>query len=496
MQGPHSQSSLHSSIVGPAERPSAFAMASAWPAPLGMPPSLGPAVPPPVLPPSPPGSPLDPKVVEFIFAVTCAVLGLAILLAGQRLFKVVLGLLTFLIVGGASGYLLLYHVSAVPIWADVLIASCLGAAISVLAIVGKVLALVVFAGVAAGIVAALCVRLLNPQMQPMARIAIVAATAAIGLLLAAFAAYRCSTGDQEEARQPREERRRRLRARTGRKILESTVTSVLGAYAIIHAINQWWHEGHGEDALRSLQLAALLDPTATLPACTTTTPCVPLIFGCLGMALVGLTFQTCSVCRAHRARRDEQEAMLTQPLDGSRRCDRVGQPTDLSDRMRRKYYGGRAAASAESASSAYASGVAPRPGMRPYQPATISGTLWPSASSPPPPLPPPPSLSDVGGAPLSAVGAAPEPHAPEPPAPPSRSWWWSRSRAAAAPASPEMATMAAVPPAASSATPAADANPNPWAVGSPPPPPPSQGASGWPPPPQSGSVWPPPRGTG
>ena len=273
----------------------------------------------PMLPPSPP--PALPAIevppwVASTFAVGVGVGGLLLLFFGQRLLKAVLAMTAFTLAGGACGWLLLNHAATLPKYAAIGISVAIGAAGGLLAVLTQVVGLTVFAFIGGGILTALPLRLLLPGMDPVARVGAIGGGSVLASALVACAHYRCRPPDQDEldvTAPIAQLRRARLRAKAGRKLISSMVTSVLGAYGVVHAINQWWYE----PPVRSLQVTALLDTSATLPSCGPA-PCMALVFGAAALFLVGLVAQGVSICRTHRSRRDEMDAMsLTDSLTPS-----------------------------------------------------------------------------------------------------------------------------------------------------------------------------------
>ena len=331
-------------------------------------------------PPSPPLEPPPPhggdknKLVYDIFSGACGGVGLLLLLLGQRAWRVFLALLAFTLSGGASGYVFIHHVHGISQVAAVFISIGVGALFAVLAFCFHVIGLVVFAGVAGLVVAALPMRAFDPTMPPALRVSLIGTASAIALLLTAAATYRCRArrGDEDDVdvqhAPPGTRTVAKLRANTSRKLLEAVVTSTCGAYGIVVCVNQWWDE----DGSRSLQLPSLLNTREPLPSCGT--PCVVQVSLAAGLLLLGLVVQTSSICKQHKARSDEQRGRtLLEPLSGNSRRNE----SQLAARMRNKYCGGasatRALMESPSASTAPQPIFAPNPAASAAPPPALGG---------------------------------------------------------------------------------------------------------------------------
>lgn len=404
-------------------------------------PPLPPALPPfsPPFPPfSPPFSPpppelIDPVVAATIFAVVTGLIGLVLLLVGHKFFRIFLGLVTFTIVAGAIGYVLLFHAISLPWWASSLIAVGMGLGAAVIAGYAVTVGLIVCAGISGGIVAALPIRLLAPETAGGMRIALIVVVGFISAIGVAYTVYKCRTPDDEDedsmVPMTIAQRRQKKRALFMRDVLKAVVTSLLGSYFLVHAINQWWHES---DDVRSMQAAALLDPVHVLPSCDA--PCLGLEITYASLLLLGLLAQLCAICRA-KPPPNSEFAELNEPMApngeraaaGGRSATGRGSQSELAQRMRFKYCGGRAgsqptnhtAASVTSASSFERAGVLPAGSeARPRR----GGASPPSATAPSPCTGPSWERPQPGANPWAAMGVAqaqpPPPSQPATPQPP------------------------------------------------------------------------------
>ena len=204
------------------------------------------------------------------------------------------------------------------------------------------------AGIAGGIIAALPMRALTPDGPGGLRLGLIIAAVVIGSLSTAFILFKCRSPDDEDEDSlmplSASQRRQKRRARMVRAVLKAVVSAVLGAYFLVHATNQWWHTS---GTVRSLQAAALLDPTHPLPECSTT--CLALVLGAVGLLVLGLMVQLCALCRAKHARHSELGELsepMAPPRDSAAAATAARGPgcqSELARRMRFKYCGGRAA---------------------------------------------------------------------------------------------------------------------------------------------------------
>ena len=336
---------------------------------------------------APAPSPMSPpsvfhnQVIERVFIVCVGVVGVMLLFLGQRAFKVFLALLAFGIFGGGAGYLFLYHVHSVPVWAEILIACGVGAAAAVLAYIFNLVGLILFAGFGGLVLTALPLRLVAPGIPPAVRVACVCLGATAGMMLTALFAYKFRNPDEEDADGPLRTTtlaRMKLRAEMNRKLLEATVTSVIGTYAIVIMANQWYWDGENQ-CTSCLQLPALLNIHERMPECGT--PCLVLVCGGGGVLLLGCIFQTIGICRGSKSRADEARArnLMVEPLMNDRGPN--AQPNSLANRMRHKYCGGRAATETAMGGAASSSSAGP--------PAPPPPTLGGRRSRSPPPRGPP-----------------------------------------------------------------------------------------------------------
>jgi len=305
-------------------------------------------------PPMPPSQPpsshiVDPVVASTIFAVITALTGVILLVFGNRFFRAFLGLTSFIIVGGLIGYVMIFHAVSLPWWASSLIAVGMGAGAGGLAATNATIGLVACAGVAGGIVAALPMRLLAPGAPGVLRFSLILATFLICTLLTIVTIIKCRTPDDEDEDSTvplsASQRRQKKRAIFTRKVLKALITSILGAYFLVHAINQWWHDGD----IHSLQAAALLDPSSELPECGT--PCMGLVFTATGLAALGIIVQLHDICK--KPPPNSELAELNEPMaptsdrSAAALAQRPGRgcQSEVAQRMRFKYCGGRAASS-------------------------------------------------------------------------------------------------------------------------------------------------------
>ena len=299
----------------------------------------------------PPPSPVadtntDQVTAETIFAVLSLGIGTVLLLVGRRYFRLFLGLTCFVLVTGIIGYPLI-DANQLPWWASCLIAAGIGTAAGLAAAYAQLVGLVVCSFVAGAVVTALPVRVFLLDGAP--RMAAIVTGGAAGLALSAFLLfYKFRVEDDDAVPLTNERNRTKARKRFWREVIKVVVTSVLGAYGIVHGINQWWHDD-GDD--HTLQAYVLLRPSGRLDECGT--PCIALeIIG--GVALVaGLCVQFVMLYR-QASRRGADLSGLQEPMapgsadasltDGQLRATPgAGRPSELAQRMRFKYCGGRAA---------------------------------------------------------------------------------------------------------------------------------------------------------
>lgn len=209
-----------------------------------------PPSPPPHFPPDVPGLPVDTTTLMDVFTVLCAAVGILFCAAGQRVWKHVVALMGLITAGGASGYVLIHFVCSVggfPTWAAALIALGIGGLAAYAAKRAAVLGLIAFAGWAGLVVSALTIRAAAPvSIAPTPRVVIITGSSIVSALLATLTVYKCgdgptagqiATGSVQIGATPPS-----LSAASGRKIVESLVTSIVGAYGVIFSINYFWRD--------------------------------------------------------------------------------------------------------------------------------------------------------------------------------------------------------------------------------------------------------------
>ena len=102
--------------------------------------------PPPAAP--PPAIDMTSPAAQAVFAVASGALGLLFVLLGQRVWRAFLALSALFATGLLAFYLLLHNVAALPLWADGVIAGCLGALAAALAFFFSVVGLLACSGAA------------------------------------------------------------------------------------------------------------------------------------------------------------------------------------------------------------------------------------------------------------------------------------------------------------------------------------------------------------
>jgi len=103
--------------------------------------------------PPPPAAPpaaidMTSPAAQAVFAVASGALGLLFVLLGQRVWRAFLALSALFATGLLAFYLLLHNVAALPLWADGVIAGCLGALAAALAFFFSVVGLLACSGAA------------------------------------------------------------------------------------------------------------------------------------------------------------------------------------------------------------------------------------------------------------------------------------------------------------------------------------------------------------
>ena len=104
------------------------------------------APPPPAAPPA--AIDMTSPAAQAVFAVASGALGLLFVLLGQRVWRAFLALSALFATGLLAFYLLLHNVAALPLWADGVIAGCLGALAAALAFFFSVVGLLACSGAA------------------------------------------------------------------------------------------------------------------------------------------------------------------------------------------------------------------------------------------------------------------------------------------------------------------------------------------------------------
>lgn len=304
-------------------------------------------------PPFPPGGP--PTISSDVFAGVTLLVGLVLLFGGHKFFRVFLGLTTFVIVTGGVGYVLLFQSdkSLMPEWAYALIAVGIGLGTGIFCSYAVTLGLFLGATISGGVAAALPLRLLAPSMAGPVRLTLIVASAALSAAATLYMLHKCRTPDDEDGAMPLTEaqRRQKIRAIYVRRVVTAVVTSIMGAYFIVHGLNTWWHDGDAHDE-SAIQVPALLNPSHTLPACGSS--CIGLEILCAALLLAGLAVQLYSLCRKPRPGTEfaELQEPLATPSDqtasgrGSHSHSQRGSQSALAQRMRFKYCGGASASTA------------------------------------------------------------------------------------------------------------------------------------------------------
>ncbi|KOO33262.1 hypothetical protein Ctob_006354 [Chrysochromulina tobinii] len=192
-----------------------------------------------------------PTISADLFAVVTLLVGLVLLFGGHKFFRVFLGLTTFVIVTGGVGYVLLFqsNKNIMPEWAYALIAVGIGLGTGIFCSYAVTLGLFLGATISGGVAAALPLRLVAPSMAGPVRLALIVASAALSAAATLFMLHKCRTPEDEDGAMPLTEaqRRQKIRAIYVRRVVTAVVTSIMGAYFIVHGLNTWWHDGDADD---------------------------------------------------------------------------------------------------------------------------------------------------------------------------------------------------------------------------------------------------------
>jgi hypothetical protein len=275
-----------------------------------------------------------------------------LLFGGHKFFRVFLGLTTFVIVTGGVGYVLLFqsNKNIMPEWAYALIAVGIGLGTGIFCSYAVTLGLFLGATISGGVAAALPLRLVAPSMAGPVRLALIVASAALSAAATLYMLHKCRTPEDEDGAMPLTEaqRRQKIRAIYVRRVVTAVVTSIMGAYFIVHGLNTWWHDGDADDE-SALQVPALLNPSHIMPACGSN--CIGLEILCAVLLLAGLAVQLYSLCRKPRpgtefAELQEPMALPSDQSAGGRAGPGRGSQSALAQRMRFKYCGGASASTA------------------------------------------------------------------------------------------------------------------------------------------------------
>ena len=279
----------------------------------------GSGVPSPPPPPPPPPPPNDnEKVAAEVFAIIIGLIGLVLVFKGHMFFRLFIGLMTCVIVTGGVGVLLFDTSKSMAWWACPLISVTFGILTGVIASYAVTLGLVLCATISGGVIAALPVRLIAPEMPGSLRLTIIIVTAAVcaAATIAVLHRFRIPIDDDEDdAGRPLSEgqwRSLKRRARTMRDVLTALVTTIMGAFFVVHAVNQWWHDGDADDE-SALQFPSLLNPAQTLPPCLDppNTACIGLEILDAALLIIGLAVQFSSFCRKPRRASSSTELQST-----------------------------------------------------------------------------------------------------------------------------------------------------------------------------------------
>ena len=280
----------------------------------------GSGVPPPPQPPPPPPPPNDNEKVAAaeVFAIIIGLIGLVLVFKGHMFFRLFIGLMTCVIVTGGVGVLLFDTSKSMAWWACPLISVTFGILTGVIASYAVTLGLVLCATISGGVIAALPVRLIAPAMPGSLRLTIIIVTAAVcaAATIAVLHRFRIPIDDDEDdAGRPLSEgqwRSLKRRARTMRDVLTALVTTIMGAFFVVHAVNQWWHDGDADDE-SALQFPSLLNPAQTLPPCLDppNTACIGLEVLDAALLIIGLAVQFSSFCRKPRRASSSTELQST-----------------------------------------------------------------------------------------------------------------------------------------------------------------------------------------
>lgn len=293
-----------------------------------------------------------PTISADLFAVVTLLVGLVLLFGGHKFFRVFLGLTTFVIVTGGVGYVLLFqsNKNIMPEWAYALIAVGIGLGTGIFCSYAVTLGLFLGATISGGVAAALPLRLVAPSMAGPVRLALIVASAALSAAATLYMLHKCRTPEDEDGAMPLTEaqRRQKIRAIYVRRVVTAVVTSIMGAYFIVHGLNTWWHDGDADDE-SALQVPALLNPSHIMPACGSN--CIGLEILCAVLLLAGLAVQLYSLCRKPRpgtefAELQEPMALPSDQSAGGRAGPGRGSQSALAQRMRFKYCGGASASTA------------------------------------------------------------------------------------------------------------------------------------------------------
>ena len=130
--------------------------------------------------------------IPVVFSIVVGLVGVCLLFVGQRMFKTFLGVMAFILAGGASGYVMVYDIEPpLDTWVSILIGGAIGLAASMVALIGAAIGLILFAGVAGAVVVAMPIRLAVPSLDPVARIIVIVLGGVLFMLFTAWAVHRC-----------------------------------------------------------------------------------------------------------------------------------------------------------------------------------------------------------------------------------------------------------------------------------------------------------------